>query len=101
MKQVKLEKPKQEIETIALQDVDLNKFYGVEFIGGRRGIVRRRNYDSGKFTILSLRQFTNGNGWISFDSDTFAGMGKKLYKIDAKIFQFDSILEAVQWASQE
>jgi hypothetical protein len=99
MKKVILEKP--EVAVVELSNVSNEKYYGVSPDYDKKGFITKTDFNLGKYTVLSQRLLTKGNGWDSFDSQDLKTIIKKLISNTLfTVYEFDTSKELFTWLAE-
>lgn len=86
-------------EVIAFKDINPKMYYGAD-LSGQRGIMLRKDYYHGKYSIISPNGLTIGNGWDTYDGDTLDILVDKVQQgRTTKVFQFSTFLDLVSWVT--
>jgi len=87
--------------TVSLDRIDDEKFFGYESVNKERGIICQNDYEQGRFGIRSRKEFTNGNKFLIGQSDTLAGCIKDAVERGGKVYMFDTFKELMQFMIDE
>jgi len=86
--------------TISFQEVDPDKFYGVER-WDTKGFITRPYYNHGDYQARSLHKLTIGN---CFSIHGEANLGKFVKKLvespNTKVFEFETAQELMSWLAE-
>jgi hypothetical protein len=91
-----------ENETVTVQEVSLDKFYGYSNGSGSKGFCLRSGYDKGAFRFVSLESFTRGNGYTEIEGQTLSQTIESLIKSNnLDFFEFNTAKELFSWLAED
>jgi hypothetical protein len=94
MREVIVQKPDPKV--VPIDEIALDKYYGVD-MGGGRLFITRETFDKGNFTVRSTRNLTNANGYSGYSNPYLDGLIRMLVVNDYKVYEFDSFDDLALW----
>lgn len=94
---------KENVDTVDVNNVDPNRYYGVIIPESGRGFVSQDEFRRGKFRTRPLDGITHGNGWGSFEHSDLSELLKGFLSPDRgyAVFEFDTHQELFRWLLEE
>ena len=101
MKQVIINQPPQ--NTVSIDKVSDNKYYGVEAVKGDKGFIANKDYSTNNYEFRCRDSLTKGNKWNGFSSrnlDKAIRSWLMFNDENRQVYEFDTAEELFDWLSK-
>ena len=92
---------KEVVQEVSINNLSLDKYYGIKESPNWKGFITQSDYESNRFVTLCSEELTRGNGWeIHNNCRSLKTLIERLLKSNFEVYEFDTHKELFKWLSE-